>query len=80
MNVKTEQRMKKLNTSAPPVDLPSEFWSQGLDINQILDNLEMREKREFTIENMFQFLQKCVMKNDVELFLEETLINLDSLL
>jgi hypothetical protein len=80
VNVQIEEKLRDLNRNAQNVELLPEYWSQGLNINEILSSLETNEKKEFNIENMFQFLQKCVMENRVNLFLEELATNIEDLL
>lgn len=81
VNTKIEEKLINLNTVSKSVNLPLEYFSQALDVTDILNELDASEKKiEFTIDHMFQLLQKCTMKDDLGLFLREVQKNIDSLL
>lgn len=81
LNTKVEQQLTGLNSLSKPVDLPVDFLSQAMDVHQILEDLDnTSEKKQFTIDHMFQLLQKCAMKEDLDIFLNEVHLNLEALL
>ncbi len=83
VNTKIEQKLASLNTVSKPVNLPTDYYDQGLDIHQVLEELDIgssSDKKEFNIEYMFQLLQKCVMNNDLNFFLNEVHTNIENLL
>lgn len=78
--MKVEERIRYLNVARNHMKLPSEYWSQGMSLDEIFEDFESTEDILFDINYLFQLLQKCIMLNRLEVFLEILQQNIEGIL
>lgn len=77
-----EETLRGLSIPNKRQDLPEAYWSQKLTIEQCIEKVDActTEEPQLSPEYFLQLLQKCIMMDKMDLFIEEVLGAIEPLL